>query len=89
MLLLLAVVDLLSLFLLAPLPLVHLVAVVVDCGAEVVVDVTCVAGVLAVVLYGLVWLVCSQVQAVCTEDWILTEVCCFTGHDLNVLIHIS
>ena len=86
---LLPVVDLLSLLLMAPLPLVHLVAVVVDCGAEVVVDVTCVAGVLAVVLYGLVWLVWSQVQAVCAEDWILAGVCCFTGHDLNVLIHIS
>ena len=54
---------------LAPLLRVHLVVGVVDGGVEVVVGVTCVAGVLTVVLvwFGLVWLVWSQVQVVCTE----------------------
>ena len=87
----LPVVNLLPLLLLAPLPLVHLVAGVVDGGAEVVVVVTRVAGVLAVLLvwFCLVWLVWSQVQVVCTEDLILAGVCCYTGDDLNVLIHIS
>ena len=87
----LPVVDLLPLLLLSPLPLVHLVAGVVDRGVEVVVVVTRVAGVLAVVLvwFGLVWLVWSQLQVVCTEDWILAGVCCYTGHDLNVLSLIS
>ena len=71
---------------LAPLLRVHLVTGVVDGGAEVVVGVTCVAGVLTVVL---VWFGWSQVQVVCTENWILAGVCCYTGHNLNVLIHIS
>ena len=56
----LPVVDLLSLLLMAPLPLVHLVAGVVDGGAEVVVVVTCVAGVcggVGMVWFGLVGLV--------------------------------
>ena len=87
----LPVVDLLPLLLLAPLPLVHLVAGVVGGGAEVVVGVTRVAGVLTVVLvwFGLVWMFWSQVQVVCTENWILAGVWCYTGHNLNVLIHIS
>ena len=59
---------------------------VVDGGVEVVVDVTSVAGMLTVVL---VWFGWSQVQVVCTENWVLAWVYCYTGHDLNVLSLIS